>query len=190
MSLFSPFSWHLYICASMCGYLSVRAHMYVCLPSCTSAQLHMILWSLFCHAWLSPTPWPPTSTELWPHTFLPRPLLLLLSVLSSLPSPSLSSSLSLSFVYLLMCEIILGWRDGFLPEGLSRGVSLLFNNRLGVYVYLSMVIDYRLVLDNKPLSGGQTDGRVCFIHPSGVTCLVSVKSLERWNKEATKLSWI
>lgn len=66
----------------------------------------------------------------------------------------------LSFVYLVMCEIILGWRDGFLPEGLSRGVSLLFNNRLGVYVYLSMVIDYRLVLDNRPHSGGQTDDRV------------------------------
>lgn len=71
-----------------------------------------------------------------------------------------SLSLSLSFVYLLMCEIILGWRDGFLPEGLSGGVSLLFNNRLGVYVYLSMVIDYRLVLDNKPHSGGQTDSGV------------------------------
>jgi len=49
-------------------------------------------------------------------------------------------------------------------------VSLLFNNRLGVYVYLSMVIDYRLVLDNKPHSGGQTDVRVSFVHPLGMTC--------------------
>lgn len=72
-----------------------------------------------------------------------------------------------------MCEIILGWRDGFLPEGLSRGVSLLFNNRLGVYVYLFMVIDYRLVLDNKPHSGGHTDAvGVGLIRPMGVTCLV------------------
>lgn len=69
-----------------------------------------------------------------------------------------------------MCEIILGWRDGFLPDGLSGGVSLLFNNRLGVYVYLSIVIDYRLVLDNKPHSGGQTDGGASFRHLLGMIC--------------------
>lgn len=87
-----------------------------------------------------------------------------------------------------MCEIILGWRDGFLPEGLSGGVSLLFNNRLGVYVYLSMVIDYGLVLDNKPHSGGQTDGEACVIYPSGITrCLVSANSSEHHHEEAIKL---
>ena len=156
------------VCVCVCVCVCICFHAHVCV------RLHMILWSLFCYAWLPPTPWPPTSTELWPHTFLPHALLILLlllfSVLSSPPSLLSSLSLSLSFVYLLMCEIILGWRDGFLPEGLSGGVSLLFNNRLGVYVYLSMVIDYRLVLDNKPHSGGQTDGGVCFIHPSGMTC--------------------
>lgn len=133
--------------------------MHVHLFSHTCTWLDMIFWYLFCHAWLPPTLGLPMSTELWPHTFLPH-LLLHLSVLFPSSFPSLSSSPSLSFVYLVMCEIILGWRDEFLPEGLSRGVSLLFNNRLGMYVYLSMVIDYRLVLDNKPPSGGQTDDRV------------------------------
>lgn len=69
-----------------------------------------------------------------------------------------------------MCEIILGWRDGFLPEGLSGGVSLLFNNRLGVYVYLSMVIDIGQVLDNKPHSGGYTDDGAPAPKASGITC--------------------
>lgn len=79
-----------------------------------------------------------------------------------MPPPPPPVSPSLSLVCLLMCEIILGWRDGFLPEGLSGGVSLLFNNRLGMYVYLSILIDYRLVLDNKLHSSGQIDGRECF----------------------------
>lgn len=87
-----------------------------------------------------------------------------------------------------MCEIILGWRDGFLPDGLSEGVSLLFNNRLGVYVYLSIEIDYRPVWDNKPHSGRQTDGWGCISHLLGmICCLASADSMEHWNEEATKL---
>lgn len=77
-----------------------------------------------------------------------------------------------------MCEIILGWRDGFLPDGLSGGVSLLFNNRFGrglevggvARVYLSIVIDYRLVLDNKPHSDGQTDSGGRLSDPLGMIC--------------------
>lgn len=118
----------------------LRSHLFLALQRARACVHSHILWSQLCHAWLPVTLRTPTSTELWPHTFLPRALL----------SPSLcpfvsSSPVFLSFVYLLMCEIILGWRDGFLPDGLSGGVSLLFNNRLGVYVYLSIEIDDRPV---------------------------------------------
>ena len=129
---FSHFSWHVYV--SVCA----------CMCVCFRARVCNCIWSSdLCFVTHGSFAWPPTSTELWPPYIStqctpPSPLCPFLSSF-----PSLSSSLS--FVYLLMCEIILGWRDGFLPEGLSRGVSLLFNNRLGVYVYLSMVIDYRLV---------------------------------------------
>lgn len=120
--------------------LAFSLHAYVCLHTCVfilcrPAPLLMILWSLLCHAWLPATPWLPQALSCDPIHFHPGHSSLLLSVLSTplgLPfSHSLSLSLYPSFVYLLMCEIILGWRDGFLPDGLSGGVSLLFNNRLG-----------------------------------------------------------
>ncbi len=182
MSLFSPFSWHAYVCASVCVCVCFLA----CVCDCIwSSDLCFVTHGSPRHLGL------PRALSCDPIHFYPvRSSASSLSfplLLSSLP-PSLSFFLSLSFVYLLMCEIILGWRDGFLPEGLSGGVSLLFNNRLGVYVYLSVVIDYRLVLDNKLHSGGQTDGKACFIHPSGITpCLVSANYVELWNKEAIKL---
>lgn len=102
-----------------------------------------------------------------PYIFWPIDSLVLLLHLSVLFC-ALSFSLPLSFVYLLKCEIILGWRDGFLPEGLSGGVSLLFNNRLGVYVYLSTVIDIGQVLDNKPNSGGWIYDTGCALHSPGI----------------------
>lgn len=37
-------------------------------------------------------------------------------------------------------------------------------------VYLSIVIDYRLVLDNKPHSDGQTDSGACFSDLLGMIC--------------------
>lgn len=143
-------------------YLCGCASVLVCMCICSLTHVHDCIWSsdicFVMHG--SPGrlgfPWAPSCGPI--HFY---PIYSSTSLSFSPPSfPSLSSSLSLSFVYLVMCEIILGWRDEFLPEGLSRGVSLLFNNRLGVYVYLFMVIDYRLVLDNKPHSGGQTDDRV------------------------------
>lgn len=93
---------------------------------------HTILWSLLCHARLPATPWLPQALSCDPIHFYPGHSALLPSVLPTpLGLPLLLPLLYLSFVYLLMCEIILGWRDGFLPDGLSRGVSLLFNNRFG-----------------------------------------------------------
>lgn len=96
------------------------------------APSHTILWSLLCHARLPATPWLPQALSCDPIHFYPGHSALLPSVLPTpLGLPLLLPLLYLSFVYLLMCEIILGWRDGFLPDGLSRGVSLLFNNRFG-----------------------------------------------------------
>lgn len=100
----------------------------------TSSDLSFVMHGSLWHFGL------PQAPSCDPIHFYPVHSSVLPSVLLSLPPP-----VFLSFVYLLMCEIILGWRDGFLPDGLSGGVSLLFNNRLGVYVYLSIEIDDRPV---------------------------------------------
>lgn len=96
-----------WMCICVCGSVCLCA----CL-SCTCARLHMIHWSLFCHAWFPPTPWPHTSTELWPHTFLPCALILLLPLLypflSSLP---LFLPLSLPLLCIYWC-VKLFWDGG------------------------------------------------------------------------------
>lgn len=106
----------------------------VCACTVTSSDLSFVMHGSLWHFGL------PQAPSCDPIHFYPAHSSVLPSVLLSLPPP-----VFLSFVYLLMCEIILGWRDGFLPDGLSGGVSLLFNNRLGVYVYLSIEIDDRPV---------------------------------------------
>lgn len=110
----------------------IRARVRAC--TVTSSDLSFVMHGSLWHFGL------PQAPSCDPIHFYPVHSSVLPSVLLSLPPP-----VFLSFVYLLMCEIILGWRDGFLPDGLSGGVSLLFNNRLGVYVYLSIEIDDRPV---------------------------------------------
>lgn len=105
-----------------------------------------------------------------PHSFPP-----------SFPLLSACLSFSLFSIFLLciywcvklfwdggMDSSLMGWAEAWAfcsiidSGGWGWGVS--------ARVYLSIVIDYRLVLDNKPHSDGQTDSGACFSDLLGMIC--------------------
>lgn len=101
--VFKVFTWvaTLHVC--------LHFHLFLALQRTRACVHSHILWSQLCHAWLPVTLRTPTSTELWPHTFLPRALL------SPFLCPFVSSSPCLS----LFCVSTDVWNysgmEGWIP---------------------------------------------------------------------------
>lgn len=103
--VFKVFTWvaTLHVC------LHFHFHLFLALRRARACAHSHILWSQLCHAWLPVTLRTPTSTELWPHTFLPRALL----------SPSLCPFVSSSPCLSLFCVSTDVWNysgmEGWIP---------------------------------------------------------------------------
>lgn len=110
--VFKVFTWvaSFHVCVYFQLFLAMHKHVQYMRSHCSRACMHShILWSLLCHALLPITPQTPTSTEPWPHTFLPCALL----------SPSLCPFLSSSPCLSLFCVSTDVWNysgmEGWIP---------------------------------------------------------------------------
>lgn len=159
-----------------------RMHMCVCIRVCLFfAGPHRCLWSsdlcfvmhgfprhLDSHKHWAVTPY--IFTLGTPHSFSPS-----FPLLSACLSPTLFLSPSIFLLCIYWC-VKLFWDGGMDSSLMGWAEAWAFCSIIdwGVYVYLSIVIDYRLVLDNKPHSDGQTDSGACFSDLLGmICCLVS-----------------
>lgn len=109
-----------------------------------------------------------------PHSFPPSfPLL----------SACLSFSLFSIFLLCIYWCVKLFW-DGGMDSSLMGWAEAwafcsIIDSGGGARVYLSIVIDYRLVLDNKPHSDGQTDSGACFSDLLGMICCLVFGQIKR-----------